>query len=102
MNIGNYHFTLSECIKMGAVFLFIYFAGIQLCIKSVPAGILFLALALIVSIIYFRKKKIVKSANKKSIGGMEKMMKRKRAYPKRPDGKMRWPDRKICIKECYF
>ena len=43
-----------------------------------------------------------KSANKKSIGGMEKMMKRKRAYPKRPDGKMRWPDRKICIKECYF
>lgn len=44
----------------------------------------------------------VKSANKKSIGGMEKMMKRKRAYPKRPDGKMRWPDRKICIKECYF
>ena len=44
----------------------------------------------------------VKSANKKSIGEWRKMMKRKRAYPKRPDGKMRWPDRKICIKECYF
>jgi len=43
----------------------------------------------------------VKSANKKSIGEWRKMMKRKRAYQKRPDGKMRWPDRKICIKECY-
>ena len=49
----------------------------------------------------FASSKVVKSANKKSIGEWRKMMKRKRAYQKRPDGKMRWPDRKICIKECY-